>query len=171
LLQGALATAPVLMTLVSRPVLARQCTSPSGFVSANASTAGRGVDCIGHTPEYWANPLHFGEWPSPYKATTPPGPASRFNTYFNPKINPGNPTFLAVLQGNAGTGNPTTDNVAKYLVAALLNAGPPVLSPVLLGPAIMDIWSEFATTGSFSPSAYAHWDANEIIEYVLTTMQ
>src|SRR6266446_8785038 len=74
LLQGGLAAAPVLMTLVSRPVLARQCTSPSGFVSGNASTPGRGVDCTGHTPEYWANPIHFSGWPSPYKATTPPGP-------------------------------------------------------------------------------------------------
>jgi hypothetical protein len=170
LLQGGLAAAPVLMTLVSRPVLARQCTSPSGFVSANASTAGRGVDCMGHTPEYWANPMHFSDWPSGYNAA-PPGQVSRFNAYFNPNINPGNPTLVAVLQGNAGTDNAAMDNVAKYLVAALLNAGPPVLSPVLLGPAIRDIWSEFATTGFFTPTAGARWDANEIVEYLSTTMQ
>src|SRR6266498_4163614 len=66
LLQGALASAPVLMTLVSRPVLAQQCTTPSGYVSANASTGGPGVICTGRSPEYWISvsaPPHH-EWPS-----------------------------------------------------------------------------------------------------------
>src|SRR5260370_12262697 len=72
LLQGALATAPVLMTLVSRPVLAQRtplCTTPSGFVSANASTAGRGVACLGHGPAFWTN-LGASGWPQPFQRTT-----------------------------------------------------------------------------------------------------
>jgi hypothetical protein len=164
------------MTLVSRPVLAQQaglCTTPSGFVSANASTAGRGVTCTGHTPAFWANPTNFGLWPTGFVPQVPPGPGpvSRFNTFFNPNINPGNPTFLAVLQGNAGTGNATTDQVAQYLVAALLNVGPPSLTPVLSAPLVKDIWSEFATTGHFTPTAGASWNAVEIISYLQTTMQ
>src|SRR5436305_15283225 len=68
LLPGGLGVAPVLMTLVSRPVLAvtsaGQCTTPSGFVSANASTAGHGVICTGHTPAFWANPQNFSACPA-----------------------------------------------------------------------------------------------------------
>src|SRR6202171_4386663 len=70
-LQGGLAVAPVLMTLVSRPVLAQQCTTPSGFVSLGASTAGRGVLCIGHMPSYWAHPVNFSQWPSGFKPIGP----------------------------------------------------------------------------------------------------
>ena len=178
LLQGGLAAGPVLMTLVSRPVLAQQaglCTTPSGFVSANASTAGRGVTCTGHTPAYWADPLNFGQWPTgagyfPTKVTGPGGHnATTFQDVFNPKLilpGNGNPTLLEVL---VLTGNPTND-VARYVSAAVLNAAAG-LTPVLLVPAVKDIWSEFATTGFFSPSSGARWDANEIIAYLQTTMQ
>src|SRR6266513_2971372 len=53
LLQGALATAPVLMTLVSRPVLAHQCQTPSGFVSGDGSAARGAVGCLPQAPQYW----------------------------------------------------------------------------------------------------------------------
>jgi hypothetical protein len=164
LLQGALAGAPVLMTLVSRPVLAQQCTTPSGFVSANASTAGRGVNCTGHTPAYWANPQNFSQWPPGFIPQVPPGPATRFNAQFEPDL-PMNPTLLAVL---GFTGSQTND-VARYVSAALLNAAAG-LTPVLSIPAVKHIWSEFATSGSFSPSSGVHWNFSEIIEYLLTTM-
>lgn len=75
-LQGGLATGPVLMTLVSRPVLgAVQCVTPSAFVSANASVAGVGVVCEGHTPNYWAD---APSWPPPFTPDTP------FNDVFGP---------------------------------------------------------------------------------------
>jgi hypothetical protein len=164
LLQGALGSAPVLMTLVSRPVLAVQCTTPSGFVSANASTAGRGVNCTGHTPAYWANPSNFSQWPSGFNAA-PPGMVTRFNAQFSPNL-PMNPTLLVVL---GFTGSPTND-VARYVSAALLNAAAG-LTPVLSIPAVKHIWSEFATSGSFSPSSGVHWNFSEIIEYLLTTME
>ena len=179
LLQGGLAAAPVLMTLVSRPVLARQCTSPSGFVSANASTAGRGVNCTGHTPEHWANPLNFSQWPAGYVAVhVPSGPQpTRFGppqgAFANSPYN-GNPTLLDVLNIAATPHNAATDNVARYVVAALLNAAAN-LTPVLSISIVKDIWGEYGATGygtlgTFSPSAGAHWNAIEIVEYLLTTM-
>src|SRR5438552_17349326 len=65
LLQGGLAAAPVLMTLVSRPVLASStCTTPSGFVSINASHPGAPV-CDGNGPTYWYNVQ--STWPSSHK--------------------------------------------------------------------------------------------------------
>jgi hypothetical protein len=158
LLQGALAGAPVLMTLVSRPVLAQQCQTPSGFVSANASHPGALV-CSGNGPTYWFQ--NQANWPSTYK------PNDNFKKYFSPDLTlPGNnnPKLEDVL-------NPlqTTNDVARYLVAALLNAGPPSLTPVLSANDVKNIWTEFATTGSFSPSSGVHWNANEIVEYVRST--
>jgi hypothetical protein len=162
LLQGGLAAGPVLMTLVSRPVLAQvagQCTTPSGFVSANASTAGRGVTCTGRSHGFWKN-APANQWPSPYT------PSTLFNDVFKtPTYAPYNgKTLLDIL--NLGGGSP--DNVARDIVAALLNAQAG-LTPVLSVSAVKDIWSEFITTGSFSPSAGAHWNADEIIAYLNTT--
>jgi hypothetical protein len=175
LLQGGLAAAPVLMTLVSRPVLAQQCTTPSGYVSLNASTAGRGVACSGHMPSYWASPQNFGQWPSGYNPTEPQ--ATRFGPpqgVFGNSPYSGNPTLLDVLNAAATPHNATTDKVAMYVAAAFLNAAAG-LTPALLVPAVKDIWSEYGASGygslgSFSPSSGASWNALEINEYLLTTM-
>jgi hypothetical protein len=155
LLQGGLAAAPVLMTLVSRPVLAQQCTTPSGYVSLNASTAGRGVACTGHTPAYWI--AHTSSWPS--SSTTP---TTLFDTVFAPNY-PGK-TLLDVL----GLNNGPTDQVASYAVAALLNvqAG---LVPVLTATIVKDMWSEYLAKGSFSPSSGATWTQTELIDYLRIT--
>jgi hypothetical protein len=176
LLQGALAGAPVLMTLVSRPVLAQQCTTPSGFVSANASTAGRVVNCTGHTPAFWANPMNFSQWPPGFNPTNPQ--VTRFGppqgVFGNSPYN-GNPTLVDALNAAATPHDATTDNVARYVSAAVLNAAKG-LTPVLSVQAVKDIWSEYGATGygaggSYSPSSGVHWNPNEIVEYLLTTMQ
>jgi hypothetical protein len=163
LLQGGLAAAPVLMTLISRPVLAQQCTTPSGYVSANASRPG-GAVCTGHVPAYWANPVNFGQWPTGYSPTNPM--ATRFNDKFNPSLS-GNPMLVDVL-GFSGT---PMNNVASLVSAALLNAAKG-LSPVLSVAAVQGIWHEFGTTGfgTFSPSSGVTWNVNEIIAYLSTTM-
>jgi hypothetical protein len=158
LLQGALASAPVLMTLVSRPVLAAQCTTPSGFVSANASHPGAAI-CSGNGPTSWYN--NQASWPSPYK------PNDNFKKYFTPDLTlPGNnnPKLVDVVNPSQ-----TTNPVARYIVAALLNAGPPSLTSVLTANDVKAMWTEFATTG-FSPSSGVHWTADEIVDYLRSTM-
>lgn len=50
-LKGA-AAVPVLMTVVSRPVLGAQCT-PSAWVSGNLSDNGKDRICGGRSPGYW----------------------------------------------------------------------------------------------------------------------
>jgi hypothetical protein len=171
LLQGGLAAAPVLMTLVSRPVLAQVCTTPSGYVSINASHPGA-AQCSGGFPSYWVN-YQAHPWPSPYFPTKVTGPGGHnptdFKDAFKPKLT-SNPTLLEVLQGNAGSGNSTTDLVAQYVSAALLNAASGSLTPVLTVSLVLDIWSEFANTTRFTPSSGASWDANEIVDYLTTTM-
>jgi len=165
LLRGGLAAGPVLMTLVSRPVLGGGgpvgglCTTPSAFCSANASTAGRGVACEGRTHGYWKN-CDASKWPSPYKPTT------SFNSAFNTPQGPYNgKSLLDVL--NLGGGSP--NNVARDCVAALLNVQSGWVH-VLTVPAIKDIWSEFITKGYYSPSAGVHWYADDIITYLSSTM-
>jgi len=166
LLQGGLGAAPVLMTLVSRPVLGQTCTSPSGFVSATASHPGAAI-CTGRTPSNWAA-LANAQWPIPQ------------STLFSAQFQPSNfgtlgaQTLLAVVQGNGTSGNPTTDTVAQAVVAALLNAMTPGLTPPLSVAAVRDIWSEYGNTGAgtagiFTPTAGAVWHWDEILGYLRTT--
>ena len=167
LLQGGLASAPVLMTLVSRPVLA-QCQSPSGFVSGNASTAGNAtrVICSGRKPDFWQQPQNFGSWVAPYFPTTVVGlhQATLFDAVFGGNAFP-NQTLLDVLQNVGGPPN----DIARFLVAALLNVAAG-LAPVLTLRSLQHIWSEYSTTGGYTPTAGAHWDHDEIISYLLSTM-
>jgi hypothetical protein len=175
-LQSGLAAAPVLMTLVSRPVLGQgNCTSPSSFFSANASNAGSEATCSGHTPEYWANPANFSQWPTGFKAQNPQG--TRFGPpqgVFNNSPYNGNPFLLDALTGNVAPSNAMTDAVAKYVSAAVLNSAKG-LTPVLSVQQIKDIWAEYGITGYgaggyYSPTAGAKWFWNEIVAYLKTTM-
>ncbi|HEV8259862.1 MAG TPA: hypothetical protein VGQ19_03785 [Burkholderiales bacterium] len=159
------------MTLVSRPVLAAQCTTPSGYVSLNASTAGRGVTCAGRRPSYWSTSQSYGDWTPPYFPTTVGGPgghqATRFDDVFAPHYS--GKTLLQVVSLQ-GLGMDPANPVAQLIVAALLNAAKG-WTPVLTVQAVKGIWSEYITTGAFSPSSGASWNASEIIEYVLTTTE
>ena len=76
-----------------------------------------------------------------------------------------------MLQALSFSGNAKND-VAKYCSAALLNAAKGNLTPVLSPTVVINIWKEFASTGygTFSPFAGATWSANEIIDYLLSTM-
>lgn len=162
LLQGGLAAAPVLMTLVSRPVLGLtvgQCQTPSAFCSANASTGGRGVVCVGYTHGYWKN--QTSGWPSPYLPSTPFDSVFAHNWTCYP-----NKSLMDVLKL---TGGAPYNDLARDIVAALLNAAAGH-TPVLSANAVKEIWSEYLSTGSYSPSSGIHWNHDQIIAYLLTTM-
>ena len=180
LLQGGLGAAPVLMTLVSRPVLGQGiCQTPSGFVSANASNVGTTATCSGHTPAYWANPSNFGQWPAGFVPVHVPSgpqetkfgpPNGMFNNAPNSAPFNGQPSLLDALSFS-GT---STNDVARYVSAALLNAAKG-LTPVLTVQQVKGIWAEYGATGYgsvgyYSPTAGARWFAPEIIAYLLTTM-
>jgi len=166
LLQGALASAPVLMTLVSRPVLAETCKTPSGYVSLNASTAGHGAICSGVSPDTWKNALN---------REFPPGfpPSKTFNSFFNSPPYPGfaGPPPLSLLDVLNLPPTPPINDVARLIVAALLNAAAGT-TPVLTTQVVKHMWEEYFTTGfgTFSPSSGAHWNHDELIDYLLTTM-
>jgi hypothetical protein len=168
LLRGGLAAAPVLMTLVSRPVLAQQCQTPSGFVSGNASVAvGAGPTCQGRTPGYWKQSQWFHSWVPPYYPTTVGGQGGHQATLFDAVFTPhySGKTLLQVLQMGGGPPN----DVARHVVAALLNAAAG-WTPVLTVAGVNGIWSEYITKGYFEPTAGVHWGDAQIVSYLLSTM-
>jgi len=69
ILKGATVT-PLLMTVVSRPVLGAQC-SPSAWVSGNLSDHGHERDtCGGRSPGYWQTNRHYRWSPTGYNPGT-----------------------------------------------------------------------------------------------------
>src|SRR5690349_1726624 len=66
LLKAGVAAAPVLTTLVSRPVLGTQCTTCSAFTSMTGSRVSAYSACTGRSPETWAGTK---TWPDPYHAS------------------------------------------------------------------------------------------------------
>src|SRR5512135_285927 len=190
LLRGGLGAAPVLLTLVSRPVLGGQwrvvggggggnwgggkCTTPSGFVSMPTSHPGQTYYCSGRTPGYWKQPQHYSSWVPPYYPTTTSWPnkhnATKFTDVFSPSPYPPDTTFLQVLELQGGP----PDDVARHVVAAVLNAAAG-WTPVLTIPAIQGIWNEYMTTGGgtigyFEPTAGVKWYHDDIVNYLLSTM-
>jgi hypothetical protein len=153
------------MTVASRPVLAQTCVPPSAYVSLGASAPGMYAECLGFGPDSWTGST---SWPTPYS----PGPqGSQFNDYFEPNLN-GNPRFSDTLgYGNIANVTDTVHTVARYVTAALLNnASGKVPESVLKAMTIQHIWTEFARTGSFVPTAGASWSAAEIVDYLKSTM-
>ena len=171
-IQRGLAAAPLLMTLLSRPVLGQvQCFAPSAAVSIPTSTHGATILCSGRAPGFWADPLNFSAWAAPYYPD--PAPAGQSPTLFNAvfSVSPyaSTTTLLQVLALPAGG----ADDVARYSVAALLNAQAGWTSPLPLPvPAVVGIWSEYASTGYgyFEPTAGVKRFQGDIVLYLKSTM-
>jgi len=157
-LQGGLAAAPVLITLVSRPVLGQQCATPSGFISGNASRPGEAA-CTGHGPDWWLHNL--SAW-----TLTRYNTKSHFKDVFanNNTHYPGK-KLLDVL---ALAPTAPHDDIARYIVAALLNAQAN-LTPVRTCAAVQGMWSEYLVHDCFSPSSGVTWYHNELMQYLHVT--
>ncbi len=161
-LQAGISTAPVVMTVASRPVLAAiECRTPSGFVSGFASGAPAGV-CGGGNPTYWVT---HRPWPSPYNPGPGGGTPSRFNYYFDPDLSMGaGPTFVEVL-GLTGT-------LQSYIVAALLNNAQLLVPESILPKAtIMAMWTQVNAGGfGLGIPGSGLWNAAQVIAYLQSTM-
>ena len=136
-LKGAGIAAPaVILTVSSKPVLARHCTV-SGTLSGNLSNPDDDHYCSGRTPGYWKN--HPDSWPYPYTAgrcvsITPGGVCNEYadgtpfhSAYTNSSGQRGpfsgdeygNATMLDVL---VMSGVDDRFRLGAHAVAALLNA-------------------------------------------------
>ena len=172
LLQTGIAAAPVIMTVLSRPVLAQTgvCQAPSGFVSGNASNMAHAPVCMGQGIAFWID-YQSNPWPPGYipvtVAGTPPQNATKFSDKFSPDLNPPGLTLLEVLK----TTNSGAPYVARLCVATLLNVEAGWIPPTVLSvPGVQHIWNEYATFGVYHPTLTAVWSEQEIIAYLQTLM-
>jgi hypothetical protein len=168
MLKAGISATPVVMTVISRPVLAVGCDSPSGFTSLSQSHPGPGT-CSGHAPTYWSDQTHWGEWPPTFTPAT----------LFVARFPTGGPWLSAMASDTLGyvidsTMSPSgiPYGLARLIIAAYFNAGVPILgtSTLLSQVTVQHIWLEWSTTGSFSPRTGASWKYDEIVAYLPTTM-
>jgi hypothetical protein len=168
LLKAGVAAAPVIATLVSRPVLGGPKPAASAGPSLGASFAGVKSASSGRSPAQWADDA--ATWPEPYRAASPSdvavatpyhGPATGLEgTAF------ANSTMLAVLQLPDDGGVQT---LGRYIGAALLNARMG-LTPALSESMVRDMWNQYALRGHFVPVDGVRWDAGDIVTYIRSSI-
>jgi len=161
LLQAGISTAPVVMTVLSRPVLAQagNCQSPSGFVSGNASNPGMNM-CTGRTPSYWVTQGQYQNgWPAGSPDLTHPDHVKV------KKVFGGNDYTKLLDVLNRGAADATAQIAAAYLN---IRAGGLIPPTVLTLAQVQHMWTENAATlgGGYTPSAGAHWSAAELVDYL-----
>jgi hypothetical protein len=156
-LQGALAAAPVLMTVVSRPAWGNVC-APSGMASGNASDPTDVSVCMtGDGPETWAS-RDVTDWPAPYD-----GPNVRFNDVFGT----GRTQKLSQVLDGTGAGSVPYTDFERAAVAALLNAADGLMP--YLGPSpvavVINIVYNILDNGSYEPAPGSTWDEPAALAY------
>jgi hypothetical protein len=121
-IKKAIVTAPVILTVTSRPVWARNCTW-SGQLSGNLSDAGEPCGGEGCSADFWAGNLD--KWHYDFCVT------KLFNDVFEVRAFKDNPTPATLLQVITGNANPWPANcndkdlvkeLARQAVAALQNS-------------------------------------------------
>ena len=169
LLKAGVAAAPVLTTLVSRPVLGTQCTTCSAFTSMTGSRVAAYSACTGRSPDTWAGTK---TWPDPYHASDKNGAngysATLYHctttglngTTFSPN------TMLVVMQSPDDGG---VVSLGRYIAAALLNARLGV-TPVLSEALVRGMWNDYLARGYFEPTAGVRWGAADLVRYIRSTM-
>jgi hypothetical protein len=167
-LKGSLATAPVLLTLASRPVLGGQCAVTSAFVSLAGSRTAAYQTCQGKSPSVWASAK---DWPTPYFATAKNGAHGHAATPYHCTTTGLNGTAFqtsTMLDVLALTGGGTA-SLGRHISAALLNAKAG-LTPVLDEARVRAMWNDFVLRGRFEPTAGVSWGAAEIVTYIKSTI-
>lgn len=147
ILRGGLSAAPVLMVSAPRSVMAGtlNCVPASSFASINASRPESFSRCSGRTPSYWKQQSN---WPGRFERGT------LFNDVFVNKYAYRQKTLLQVLDlpGSAGE-----EALAKYIVAALLNAAAGLTLNVLDVGQVKAIWRDYAMNSFYTPTAGIRW--------------
>jgi hypothetical protein len=159
LLKLGVSATPIVLTLVSRPVLAWHCKPPSAYASANlsgrtqVSTPDGGTRTIASwatNPQQTTNP-NYNWWPSPYNAQTTLMSAVFFGT-------------TGLMLDHLKTGLP----LEKYLIAALLNTKiSGGASTCLSLKDIMEMY-KYGPLGTYQPpdSPGINWNSADIITYL-----
>jgi len=164
--KAALASAPVILTVASRPAWGHVC-APSGMCSGNASdaTAGTEAECVvGYGPNEYQSGL--ATWPGSVSETA----------YFNVVFGVDTMTGLqpdAKLRKVIGNANQPVQYgpFERGAVAALLNAASglmPYLGPDPVGTVICMVHDVLAN-GSYVAAPNCAWDQQQVLDYFLLT--
>lgn len=178
--RSGLAVSGVLLTLASRPALAGQCLSPSGFQSGNVSHHGTPITCSGRTPGYWGT--HPEEWPSPYDPGKCKGDnpgecmksknwedGTKFSAVFNCSGHGNIYAKKSMMQVILSGGGDDPQQLGGHIVSALLNAKKG-WTPVLTETQVIGMFNEWNQNGYFEPTAGVKWYAEDIVTYLKSTM-
>lgn len=115
-IKAALATAPVILTVTSKPVWAAQSCTASGQMSGNLS--GQQVTCDGFSPGYWSN----HNWPAGVQKSELYSDHFDYPTHDNAGNDFDQYTLWQVLDQLPGDNNGGSNAEARHAVAALLNS-------------------------------------------------
>lgn len=158
-LAGAALGVSAIFTLASRPVLAQQCLSPSGFLSGTlVSHHGSPVNCSGKSPAQWVT-----ENSSTISST-------KFSSIFadvSMRVEWGNDSLKKVMQ-DAGATNVTLkpNPISAEFAAALLNIRAGTYPAGLNEAALRIMWTEFAKKNSYEVTAGVFWTPSQIVSYL-----
>jgi hypothetical protein len=170
-------SAGAIVTLASQPAMAQalSCTSPSGMRSSNLSRNHQHVPCAGRSSGFWAE--HPEAWPGAQTSTD-----AQFNAVFTTGtfrttlLAPY--TMMEVLKPKdikqdkvkgQGTVDADPDNVAKHIVATLLNVRSGRIG-FLTENQVTGIWNSYALDGTYQPVAGETWNGAQIADYLQKTM-
>lgn len=153
LLQGGLAAAPAILTVVSTPVRATYYTTPaSSFASINSSRPHNPHGVSGCKPNWWVN-CSLSNWPASCKDAG--GNPKKFKDCFSDHATYGNKTLKECMQLGSNTG---MDGMVKHLCAAYLNAASgKVPYEVCSMPYARSIWANYNSFGYHQPTAGVKW--------------
>ncbi|MDH5436309.1 MAG: hypothetical protein OEX83_06070 [Gammaproteobacteria bacterium] len=182
LAKASVAAVPVVLTLTSRPVLGAYC-SVSGMLSGNLSRDTSNVHCDGFSPGYWGNLGAKRGYPAPYfegnfidkngdpcthpkDIDYPNSGGTKFSDVFVglgfDGVDHTNETLLEVIWTYSGS-------LAFYCVAHLLNAASGIPTYQLTEAQIIDMWNQWATTGSYEAAPGVYWSGEDIKAFLEQT--
>lgn len=178
LLRGGLSSAPLLVTLASRPVLAQTCFSPSETLSGTMShKAGDLPVCNGRSSSAWkslgkgGSKGHGTNWPistdTPFHSVFAQGNYARFVKVLKNGTTR-SLTLIEVLELGRGQ-DPA--KIGAHFVAAYLNILSGLVDQRAMTTARLSrLWSEWANRGHYAPYAGATpWYAEDIVAYLART--
>lgn len=170
--KAGLGASGVILTMTSQPGMATEMTcsgaSAFGYLTPASHTHAK-TACDGRSPGYWKN------WPNQWQGAYTSS-AAKFGDTFNcfgisstlPQM-----TLLETLdppkEFKKGGVDPDPDNVARHIIAALLNARSGRV-PQLPETKVFEIWNDYARTGHYSPRPDTDWDGAMIVIYLQSTM-
>ena len=194
---GAVLTLKSAAVLAGRPtgtptgIVYRDCTSPSGFASANVSAPGKTLPkCGGLSPGGWA------EWPTFWPTGYLPGTCAMFNNsgsnclQWNPKtgtsfhsyvgrnLPAGFPGFSGSKFGDASLmavvanqfQHIDTDQLGRHCAASVLNVAKGLVpTTVLTIPVILAMWTATSSGGYYEPVPGIKWYSADVVHYLKTT--